>query len=147
MEKVYKQTNKQTNKHNYRKAKTIYPLYTSYWGYNNTIRVSNCLDLDLDQNQHSVGPYLGPNWLLMLSVDKKVAVSKERVEPVQEIFNNVVCETSKASDQPTHEYSMIKLLTEHHLEFLSLTEGCTGSSESTLIKMSNCWKSHATAQS
>ena len=44
------------------------------------------------------------------------------------------------------EYSMIvKLLTERHLEFLSLKGGCTGSSESTLIKMSNCWKSHALA--
>ena len=40
---------------------------------------------------------------------------------------------------------IVKLLTEHHLEFLSLTEGCTGSSESTLVKMSNCWKSHAAA--
>ena len=44
------------------------------------------------------------------------------------------------------EYSMIvKLLTEHHLEFLSVKEGCRGSSESTLVKMSNCWKSHVTA--
>ena len=40
---------------------------------------------------------------------------------------------------------IVKLLTEHHLEFLSLTGGCRGSSESTLVKMSNCWKSHATA--
>ena len=39
----------------------------------------------------------------------------------------------------------VKLLTEHHLEFQSLTEGCRGSSESTLVKMSNCWKSHARA--
>ena len=38
-----------------------------------------------------------------------------------------------------------KLLTEHHLEFLSLKAGCRGSSESTLVKMSNCWKSHAAA--
>ena len=38
-----------------------------------------------------------------------------------------------------------KLLTERHLEFLSLKEGCRGSSESTLVKMSNCWKSHALA--
>ena len=37
----------------------------------------------------------------------------------------------------------VKLLTEHHLEFLSLKEGCGDSSESTLVKMSNCWKSHA----
>ena len=47
----------------------------------------------------------------------------------------MVCATSKASDQPVHtrglitafasrfEYSMsVKLLTEHHLEFLSLKE-------------------------
>ena len=40
---------------------------------------------------------------------------------------------------------IIKLLTEHHLEFLSLKGGCRGSSESTLVKMSNCWKSHVTA--
>ena len=40
---------------------------------------------------------------------------------------------------------IVKLLTEHHLEFLSLKRGCTGSSESTLVKMSNCWKSHAAA--
>ena len=40
---------------------------------------------------------------------------------------------------------IVKLLTEHHLEFLSLTGGCRGSSESTLVKMSNCWKSHVAA--
>ena len=38
-----------------------------------------------------------------------------------------------------------KLLTEHHLEFLSLKEGCTGSSDSTLVKIPHCWKSHALA--
>ena len=35
----------------------------------------------------------------------------------------------------------IKLLTEQHLEFLSLKGGCTCSSESTLVKMPHCWKS------
>ena len=40
---------------------------------------------------------------------------------------------------------IVKLLTEHHLEFLSLKGGCRGSSESTLVKMPRCWKSHATA--
>ena len=40
----------------------------------------------------------------------------------------------------------IKLLTEHHLGFLSFKGGCTGSAESTLVKMPHCWKSHATAQ-
>ena len=40
---------------------------------------------------------------------------------------------------------IVKLLTEHHLEFLSLKGGCRGSSESTHVKMSHCWKSHALA--
>ena len=39
----------------------------------------------------------------------------------------------------------IKLLTEHHLEFLSIKIGCTGSSESTLVKIPHCWKSHVAA--
>ena len=59
----------------------------------------------------------------------------------------MVCVTSKGSDQPAHtrslislcwsfEYSMsVKLLTEHHLEFLSLKGGCIGLSESTLVKI------------
>ena len=40
---------------------------------------------------------------------------------------------------------IVKLLTEHHLRFLSLKGGCRGSPESTHVKMSNCWKSHALA--
>ena len=40
----------------------------------------------------------------------------------------------------------VKLLTEHHLEFLSLKGGCTGSPESTLVKIPHCWKSHVMAQ-
>ena len=40
----------------------------------------------------------------------------------------------------------VKLLTEHHLEFLSLEVGCTGLSKSTHVKMPHCWKSHVTAQ-
>ena len=39
----------------------------------------------------------------------------------------------------------VKLLPEHHLEFLSLKGGCKGSSESTLVKMPHCWNSHVTA--
>ena len=35
----------------------------------------------------------------------------------------------------------VKLLTEHHLEFLSIKGGCTGSSETTLVKITHCWKS------
>ena len=34
------------------------------------------------------------------------------------------------------------LLTEHHLKFLSLKGGCTGSSESKFIKMPHCLKSY-----
>ena len=37
------------------------------------------------------------------------------------------------------EYSMsVKLLTKHHSEFLSLTGGCTGFAESTLVKIPHC---------
>ena len=65
----------------------------------------------------------------------------------------MVCATSKASDQPVHMHSLkslaycmsVKLLTENHLEFLSGIRGCTCLSESTLIKMSHCWKSHVMA--
>ena len=39
----------------------------------------------------------------------------------------------------------IKLLNEHNLEFLSLKEGYTGSSESIHFKMQHCWKSHVAA--
>ena len=38
-----------------------------------------------------------------------------------------------------------KLLTEQHLKFLRLKGGCTGSSESTLVKMPNYGKSHDAA--
>ena len=38
----------------------------------------------------------------------------------------------------------IELLTEHYLEFQSLKRGCTGLSESTLVKMPR-WNSHVTA--
>ena len=42
---------------------------------------------------------------------------------------------------------VVKLQTEHHLEFLCLKGFCTGSSEPTLVKMPHCWKSHVTAVS
>ena len=40
---------------------------------------------------------------------------------------------------------IVKLLNEHHLEFLNLKGGCRGSSESTHVKMPHCWKSHTLA--
>ena len=39
----------------------------------------------------------------------------------------------------------VKLLTEHHLEFLSLKGGCKGSSESIHVKMAHCCKPHGSA--
>ena len=108
-----------------------------------------------------------PLFLLSSSLDKinlpcnftLVKLKTIKFEPVHEISNNVVCVTSNASDQPAHmrgliraiarcfEYSIIvKLLIEHHLQFQSLKVGCGGSSGSAVVKMSNCWKSHAAAQ-
>ena len=71
----------------------------------------------------------------------------------------MICATSKGSDQPAHTrrliralclllnyYISVKLLIELNLVFLSITGGCTGSSESTLVKMTHCWKSHVTVQ-
>ena len=40
----------------------------------------------------------------------------------------------------------IRLLTDHHLEFLSLKGNYACLSESTLVKMQHCWKSHVAAQ-
>ena len=79
-------------------------------------------------------------------------------EPWHEISNNVVCGTSKASDQDAHTRSLIRAFASHlnilgvlHYwpnsiwGFLNLKGGCTDSSESTLVKMPHCWKSHVTA--
>ena len=40
---------------------------------------------------------------------------------------------------------IVKLLTEYHLVFLRLKGGCRGSFGSTLVKMSDCWKSQLKA--
>ena len=53
------------------------------------------------------------------------------IEPQTDVYKYVVCATSKASDQLAHTRSLIRafasrlniLLTEHHLECLSLTGG------------------------
>ena len=69
-------------------------------------------------------------------------------EPRHKISNNVVCAYAQADQSLcwSLEYFMtVKLLTEHHLEFLSLKGGFTGSSECALVKMSHCCKSHAMA--
>ena len=53
----------------------------------------------------------------------------------------VVCATSKASEQPAHSM-IVKLLTTP-FGVPKLKRGLTGSSESALVKMPHCWKSHA----
>ena len=39
----------------------------------------------------------------------------------------------------------VKLLIEHHLEFLSLKGGCRGSPVYVHVKMPHCWKSYVAA--
>ena len=97
--------------------------------------------------------------LYMLNVDQafcESVYSQNIVEPVHEISNNVVCATSKASDQPAHTRSLVRAFASrlsilwllsywlNTIWSVKLTRGCRGSSESTLVKMSNCWKSHVT---
>ena len=92
----------------------------------------------------------------IIKLEKKQYNSpQDTYEQRHEISNNVVCATSKGSDQcsqslcKSFEYSMtVKLLTEQHLKFLSFKIGCTGSSESTSshVKIPHCWKSHVVAQ-
>ena len=92
---------------------------------------------------------------IVFVVFSRLLHSNRTIEPWNEMSNNVVCATSNGLDQPAHMCSLIrvcasrlnitmnvKLLTKHYLEFLSLKGGCTGSSESTLVKMPHCWKSH-----
>ena len=37
-----------------------------------------------------------------------IIIKNSKFEPVHEIFNNMVCATSKASDQPAHMRSLIR---------------------------------------
>ena len=79
------------------------------------------------------------------------------IDSYNDLYNNVVqcmCDQQRLrsacayaqSDQSfclSLEYSIsVKLLTKHHLEFLSLKGGCSGSSESTLVKISHYLKLH-----
>ena len=45
--------------------------------FSNTIRVSN--GLDPDQDRHSVGPDLGPNFLQSLSADDKLLLARQEL--------------------------------------------------------------------
>ena len=59
-------------------------------------------------------------------------------EPQHEISNSVMCAKKAQTSLRIH----VKLLTQHHLEFLRIKGGCIGSSESTRVKIPHCWKSH-----
>ena len=88
-------------------------------------------------------------------ISKTILLSTHNIsEPQHDICNDVICNcvTSKCSDQAAHTRrlnrafaSRLILLTEHHLKFLSSKAGCTGMSESTLVKMPHSWKSHVAA--
>ena len=54
-------------------------------------------------------------------------------------------QSDKSLCQPLEYYMTVKLLTEHHLEFLSLKWGCTGSSGFTHVKLPHYWKWHVAA--
>ena len=60
-----------------------------------------------------------------------------------------LAQSDRESDQSlcyALEYSMsVKLLPKRRLELLSLKGGRTGSSESTIVEMPHCWKSHVVA--
>ena len=88
--------------------------------------------------------------ILQITAFQLPFTDKQPFEPRHEISNKVVCATSKDSDQPAHTRSLIRAfasrlniytsvqqLTDHHLEFVSLKGGYTGSSESTLVKMTH----------
>ena len=85
----------------------------------------------------------------ILPDDSSLSLVWQINEQRHEISNNVVCATSKGSDRTVCselEYSMtLRLLTEHHFEFLSLEGGCTGSYEPTHVKMPHPRKYHVTA--
>ena len=65
----------------------------------------------------------------------------------QSLRSACACVQSDQSLCQLLEYSrIVKLLTEHHLEFLRLKGGYRSLSESTHVKMPYCWKSDALAQ-
>ena len=89
----------------------------------------------------------GAQWLSDRVLDSNLLMANEPRHEISNNVNNVICATSKASDQSDQSlclslvYSMrVKLLPGHHLEFLSLKGGCTGSSESTIVKMPHCFQ-------
>ena len=77
-----------------------------------------------------------------------------KYEQRHDISNNVVCATSKASDQPAHTRSLIRTYASRLNILLALSYrpniiwsgGCTRSFESTLVKLPHSWNSRVGAQ-
>ena len=57
-----------------------------------------------------LGIYLGLNKVFKKLLDRQGCYFQSKNEPQHEISNNVVCGTSKASDQPAHMHSLIRAL-------------------------------------
>ena len=68
------------------------------------------------------------------------------VQPAKPLISLRICAVWSEPVLVAWIFYNVKLLNEHHLEFLSLKGSYIGLSESTLVKMPHCWKSHVTAQ-
>ena len=120
-----------------------------------------CLNVFIANTKQGVGPQVFPTLVTALPLQytyKALHRQWQKIfEPGHAISNNEVCATTKGSGQPAHTRSLIRALAsrwllhdcratdEYHLKFLSSTEGHTGPSESTPLKMPHCWKSRVAA--
>ena len=84
-------------------------------------------------------------WALKMSQCMRFA-TMWYVRPAKPQINCAYAQSDQSLCQLLENSISFKLLTEYYLELLSLTGGCTGLSESTLVKLPHCWKSHVTAQ-
>ena len=90
-------------------------------------------------NTYECQPARGLTWVATYNIHPCGICKHQRLRPTR------VYAQSGQSLCWSLEYSTnLRLLTEHHLEFLRL-KGCTGSSDSTHVKMPHCWKSHVEA--
>ena len=73
--------------------------------------------LDPDQSDFLSGLIWVKLFAKIISRRQKAGNSKKNlciiIEPVHEISNNLVCATSKASDQPAHTYSLVRAFASH----------------------------------
>ena len=100
----------------------------------------NVLHLNSKRNS-----YLKPNCLILYMSRDMRFPTMWYVRPAKAQTNLRICADWSELFLVSWIFRNVKLQTEHHLEFLSLKGGCTGSSESTLVKMTHCWESHVVA--